>query len=115
MHLRVPALFCLAFALELALKAVHLRLGMRHAGHDCLRLARALPRFSLTINEEDALSFASFMIADGKYVSPKTPDSACLPFDYPEFRDFRAFAEPIYFRLQQASSRPSPAPSQSLA
>ena len=83
MHVRLPALFCMAFSLELAVKAALVRQGdidalapgerLPFTSHGLLDLARRVRGLTLTAREEDCLRTAGDVIVSGKYPVPPVP------------------------------------------
>lgn len=111
----VPALFCLAFSLEMAIKAalihqgaiVELQTGQKlpFSSHSLSELAKKIKGLNLLPVEEECLERAANIIADGKYPVRKKPCDAKngLP-GYPNYQNFLRTAEPLYERLMDLAT-----------
>ena len=117
-HLSQPALFCIAFALELAAKAATIRKiqgkGIEHdqrlpfAGHCLFNLCKQLPELKLSEQERALIVEAEQMVVTGKYPSDIKPrDDRAFP-GTPDLRLFMDRAVPIYLRLIAIACVPQP-------
>jgi hypothetical protein len=105
-----PALFCLTFALELAIKAVLVKQGylkdlksgeqLPFANHSLVQLAQKVNCLELSPNEKDILEKSSQMILSGKYPVGKCPvDSKIAAIQLGELDYYFNNLAPIYYRL----------------
>lgn len=112
-HLWRPALFCMAFALELAAKAAIIRKcqgkGIVHAkrlpfaGHCLVDLCGQLPELELSTEDEKLIAHAEQIVVSGKYPSDIKPrDDKTIPGP-PQLRLFMERAVPIYLKLMSLS------------
>lgn len=111
----VPAIFCLAFSLELAIKAALIQQGaiaeletgqkLPFSSHSLCELAKTIKGLNLVPIEEECLERAAIIIADGKYPVRKKPCGAKngLP-GYPNYHNFLCTAEPLYERLMNLAT-----------
>ena len=109
MYLSQPALFCIAFALELAAKAATIRKiqgkGIEHeqrlpfAGHCLFKLCEQLPELKLSKEEWALIVEAEQMVVNGKYPSDKKPRDDRTIQRTPDLRLFMDGAAPVYLRL----------------
>ena len=117
-HVSQPALFCMAFALELAAKAATIRKcqgeGIEHskplpfAGHCLAKLCEQLPELILSANDKQLIVQAEQIVVSGKYPSNIKPrDDKRFP-DMPQLRLFMKSAVPIYLQLIRLSSNAQP-------
>lgn len=108
-HLSQPALFCMAFALELAAKAATIRKiqgkGIEHdqrlpfAGHCLINLCKQLPELKLSKEEWALIVGAEQIVVNGKYPSDIKPRDDRTSQHSPDLRLFMDGAVPIYLRL----------------
>lgn len=117
-HVSQPALFCMAFALELAAKAATIRNcqgeGIEHAkrlpfaGHCLPELCEQLPELVLSADDKELLVQAAQIVVSGKYPSDIKPrDDKPFP-NTPQLRFFMEGAVPIYLQLMRLSCDPQP-------
>jgi len=117
-HVSQPALFCMAFALELAAKAATIRKcqgkGIEHAkrlpfaGHCLPELCEQLPELALSADDKELLVQAAQIVVSGKYPSDIKPrDDKPFP-DTPQLRFFMEGAVPIYLQLMRLSCDAQP-------
>ena len=109
MHLSQPALFCIAFALELAAKAATIRKlqgkGIEHeqrlpcAGHCLSKLCEQLPELNLSKEEWALIAEADQLVVNGKYPSDIKPRDDRTVQSTPDLRTFMDRAVQIYLRL----------------
>ena len=112
-HISQPALFCMAFALELAAKAATLRKtqgeGIEHAkrlpfaGHCLPELCEQLPELSLSSDDKKLLAHAAKIVVSGKYPSDIKPRNDKVPPSMPQLWLFMEGAVPIYLKLMRLS------------
>ena len=112
-HISQPALFCMAFALELAAKAATLRKtqgeGIEHAkrlpfaGHCLPELCKQLPELSLSSDDKKLLAHAAKIVVSGKYPSDIKPRNDKAPPSMPQLWLFMEGAVPIYLKLMRLS------------
>lgn len=112
-HISQPALFCMAFALELAAKAATLRKtqgeGIEHAkrlpfaGHCLPELCEQLPELSLSSDDKKLLAHAAKIVVSGKYPSDIKPRNDKAPPSMPQLWLFMEGAVPIYLKLMRLS------------
>ncbi len=118
MHLSQPALFCMAFSLELAAKAATIRQcqgrGIEHAkrlpfaGHCLADLCEQLPELKLSADDKELLVLAEQIVVSGKYPTDIRPrDDRPFP-DSPQLRSFMEKAVPIYSQLMRLSTDAQP-------
>lgn len=109
-QVEAPAIFCLAFSLELAIKAVLIKQGaitdletgqkLPFSSHLINDLAKQIAGLDFLPNEEQCLELAASIIANGKYPVGKAPCELKNGVKlYPNYKDFRKMAEPLYIRL----------------
>lgn len=106
-----PALFCMAFALELAAKAATIRKiqgkGIEHAkrlpfaGHYLCELCEQLPELTITADDKDLLVQAQQLVVSGKYPSDIMPRDDKPFSDLPQLTFFMEWAIPIYRQLMR--------------
>jgi hypothetical protein len=112
-HVSQPALFCMAFALELAAKAATIRRyqgkGIEHAkrlpfaGHCLADLCEQLPELLLSAEDKKLIVLAEQIVVSGKYPSDIKPrDDRPFP-DTPHLQFFMGAAVPIYLQLMRLS------------
>ena len=117
-HVSQPALFCMAFALELAAKAATIRKcqgkGIEHAkrlpfaGHCLHELCDQWPELALSADDKKLLVQAEQIVVSGKYPSDIKPrDDKPFP-DTPQLRFFMEGAVPIYLQLMSLSCDAQP-------
>lgn len=104
-----PAMFCLAFSLELAAKAARVRAAhfdeFKHASelpfakHNVVEICSEIGGFGLTEKEHTLLVTASKIVMDGKYPSGKRPRDDETAFTMPNIDLFFSEARPLYERL----------------
>jgi hypothetical protein len=114
LHTQIPAEFCLAFSLELAIKAALVAQGelekmtsgekLPFPDHSLHRLAQRVDGLETSPEEERALRWASEAIVRGKYPVPKKPcddkNGVSVVRSFSAlFRD----VEPLYKRLMDMS------------
>ena len=112
-HISQPALFCMAFALELAAKAATLRKtqgeGIKHAkrlpfaGHCLPELCEQLPELSLSSDDKKLLAHAAKIVVSGKYPSDIKPRNDKAPPSMPQLWLFMEGAVLIYLKLMRLS------------
>lgn len=112
-HISQPALFCMAFALELAAKAATLRKtqgeGIEHAkrlpfaGHCLPELCEQLPELTLSSDDKKLLAHAAKIVVSGKYPSDIKPRNDKVPPSMPQLWLFMEGAVPIYLKLMRLS------------
>ena len=112
-HISQPALFCMAFAMELAAKAATLRKiqgeGIEHAkrlpfaGHCLPELCEQLPELSLSSDDKKLLVHAAKIVVSGKYPSDIKPRNDKAPPSMPQLWLFMEGAVPIYLKLMRLS------------
>lgn len=117
-HLWRPAIFCMAFSLELAAKAAIIRRcqgkGIEHAkrlpfaGHCLADLCAQLPDLGLTPEEEKLIAQAEQIVVSGKYPSDIRPRDDQSAADLPQLRAFMEQAVPIYLKLMSLSCDAQP-------
>ena len=117
-HLSQPALFCIAFALELAAKAATIRKiqgkGIEHeqrlpfAGHCLFKLCEQLPELNLSKEEWALIAEAEQMVVNGKYPSDIKPRDDRTVQRTPDLRIFMDSAVPLYLRLVELVSDDQP-------
>lgn len=116
-----PALFCMAFALELAAKAAVVRKsqgkGIEHAkklpfaGHCLVELCKLLPELNVSTDDQKLIARAEQIVVNGKYPSDIKPrDDKPVP-SKPQLRHFMEGAVPIYLRLMSLSLDEQPSAS----
>lgn len=112
-HVTYPALFCMAFALELAAKAATIRKcqgkGIEHAkrlpfaGHCLVDLCAQLTELKMSADEQKLIEQAEQIIVKGKYPSDIKPrDDKPFP-GTPQLSYFMESAVPIYLQLMSLS------------
>ena len=112
---QLPAQFCLAFSLELAIKSALVAQGKLDAktnkealvpgGHKLDELAQKIDGFDISPDEEKTLRWASEAILNGKYPGPKRPSDAKsgVPVSRP-FLGLLNEVQPLYTRLMDMST-----------
>lgn len=109
LNLQAPALYCLAFGLELSLKAALVSQGKKPEGHhNLLGLARKLRGLELSKRDEEALEIARHLLKDGKYIVSKEPKADVTPQGLPPFGDLHDLAKPLLDRLWELASTKGP-------
>jgi hypothetical protein len=94
----LPAVFCLAFSLELAVK----KLGKLEniTNHSICEIARSIDGFAIDAKTKEVLNWASSVIRDGKYPAPKKPsDTKSGGFVTVHFGELLDDVKPVYDRL----------------
>jgi hypothetical protein len=109
MNLTRPAIFCMAFSLELAAKAARVRVALpdefKHlkalpfAKHQVIEICDDLPKLSLSDAERQCLKGAAEIVVNGKYPTDKRPSDDKTTYIAPNIDSFFAVAEPIYQKL----------------
>jgi len=104
-----PAMFCVAFSLELAAKAAKVRgahpdefshaTELPFAKHDVVTICKEIPGFDLSASECKLLVVASKVVMDGKYPTGKRPRDDETAFSLPNVDNFLAEADPLYEKL----------------
>jgi hypothetical protein len=117
-HTSRPALFCMAFALELAAKAATVRntrgAGIEHgqrlsfAGHGVDTLCDQMPELDLSESERTCLKQAAEIIVNGKYPTDIKPRDDKSSFIAPSFEDFMSVALSIYEKLMELATAAQP-------
>jgi hypothetical protein len=111
----VPAIFCLAFSLELAIKAALIHQGaisdletrkkLPFSSHSIHDLAKQVEGLHLVPNEEQCLEQAASVIANGKYPAGVAPCELKNGVQfYPNYEDFMRTAAPLYERLMSLAT-----------
>jgi hypothetical protein len=112
----IPAVFCLAFSLELGVKGALVEQGklegmadgeqLPFARHDISEMARGIEDFIVDEETKRVLAWASSVIRDGKYPVSKTPsDTESGVRVARQFSDLLNEAEPVYRRLRAVRRR----------
>jgi hypothetical protein len=105
----IPSVFCLAFSLELAIKAllIHQRkLANIPANHSLLELANKIENFKVDNSTEKVLQWASNIVVHGKYpVSNKPSDDKNGVHPGISFQDLILNVEPVYKRFIELCSQ----------
>jgi hypothetical protein len=113
---QLAAEFCLAFSIELAIKAAlvaqgkldHLTSGgsLPFDNHKLKTLAKEIDGLDVTADVESTLQWAADFVLNGKYPVPKKPNEEKNGVTITKsFYDLIAAAEPIYRRLMELQSR----------
>ena len=113
---QIAAEFCLAFSIELAIKAAlvaqgklnHLSNGdsLSFGNHQLSSLAKEIEGFEVTKEVDSTLQWAAAMILNGKYPVPKKPNDKKNGVTVTRsFHDIMGSAEPIYRRLMELQER----------
>jgi hypothetical protein len=111
-----PAVFCLAFSLELAVKGALVEQGklegmadgeqLPFARHSVCEMARGVEGFTVDQETERVLNWASLVIRDGKYPVSKTPsDAKSGARVIRQLSDLLNEAKPVYHRLMAVQKR----------
>jgi len=98
----LPAVFCLAFSLELAVKGALVKLGKLEniATHSICDFAKTIDGFSIDAKTEKVLIWASKVIRNGKYPVPKkqSDTESGIPVTK-HFGELLDDVKPVYDRL----------------
>jgi hypothetical protein len=118
-HLLRPAIFCMAFALELAAKAAIVSRcqgkGIEHAkrlpfaGHCLVDLCAQLPELNLSLEDEKLVAQAEQIVVSGKYPSDIKPRDDKSVANLPQLTIFMERAVPLYLKLMRLSCDAQPA------
>jgi len=108
------AFFCLAFSLELALKAALVKQGaldnlgsgqaLPFSSHNLYRLAQDVDGLYLDADHKECLEWASEIIASGKYPVGKKPRDDTVSHVNRAFSDLTRIAGPLYGELMEMAA-----------
>jgi hypothetical protein len=106
LHRQRAGVFCMAFAVELVIKAVYVKkIGCKHmkpnsridfGNHGIVQMAEEIAEASLTDSEKEAIRIAQEIIVNGKYPSSKKPKKDTEPLSLPNLRRAIDMMEPVY-------------------
>jgi len=106
LHGQRAALFCMAFAVELIIKAVYVKqietkemkpnCHIKFGNHRITQLAAKMTDISLTDSEKMAIQLAQEIIVNGKYPTSTKPKDTIESMMLPNLRSTIEMLEPIY-------------------
>jgi hypothetical protein len=115
LEVNIPSIFCLAFSLELVIKAARIKQGdindlengdkIPFASHSVGKMAKEIYNLNITPEEDEWLKQTARLITNGKYpvgIKPKSNINGILI--YPTFNDFNMGTKFLYERLMKIAT-----------